>query len=438
MRVPPHDLRAEESLLGAMLLSRDAIGDVVDTIDAEDFYKPAHGNIYEAIIDLYSHGEPVDVVTVTDQLRRGGRLESSGGPAALITIQSETPATSSAGRYAAIIGDWARVRHMIGAAGEIAEMGYDLPEDIPAAIDRAEQLIYDIADRTSTKHAIHLHDGLNEWLDRLERLYENGEPPGVVPTGFIDLDERLIGGLRPGNLVIVAGRPGMGKSAFLGNIAIHAAHHANIPTLFVSAEMTVEELEDRFIASESRIDITRLKSGKLLESDWPKMGHTIGRIGEAPLWLHEASASTILSIRAEARRVSAKTGLGMIIVDYIQLLKGTQTKENRQVEVAELTRSLKEMALDLHIPVVAAAQLNRGLEIRADKRPGLADLRESGELEQAADIVIFLYRDDYYNKESSEKGECEVIVAKHRNGAPGTERLAWLDHYGRFANMVKM
>jgi replicative DNA helicase len=437
-RVPPHNLQAEESVLGAMLLSRDAIAAAVETCAADDFYKPAHGHIFEAVCSLYGQGEPADPVTVADELRRANLLDAIGGPATLISLQANTPATSNASRYARIVEEHALLRRMIGVANEIAEMGYAVPEDIEAVVDRAESMVFEVAERRVADTLKPLHDLLSESLDRLEALYDRGESITGVPTGYLDLDERL-SGLQPSNLVIVGARPAMGKTSFALGMAAHAAMEAHVPVLLFSLEMSHAEITQRLLCAEARVDATRIRNGKLLESDWPKISHAISRLGEAPIYIDDNPNLTVMEIRAKARRLKSRLGdLGCIIVDYLQLMSGRHNAENRQVEVSEISRGLKILARELEVPVVALSQLSRNLESRADKRPVLADLRESGSLEQDADVVMFIYRDEIYNPESADRGTAEIIVSKHRNGPTGKTQLAFLDHYTRFANMARV
>ena len=437
-RVPPYNLSAEESLLGAMLLSRDAIAAAVETCAADDFYKPAHAHIFDAICALYGQGEPADPVTVADELRRADLLEAIGGPATLISLQANTPATANAGRYGRIVEEHALLRRLIGVASEIAELGYSVPEDVTAVVDRAESMVFEVAERRVIDTLRPLHDLLSESLDRLEALYDRGEAITGVPTGYVDLDERL-SGLQPSNLIIVGARPAMGKTSFGLGLAAHAAMEARLPVLYFSLEMSHPEITQRLLCSEARVDSSRIRNGRLLESDWPKISHAIGRLGEAPLYIDDNPNLSVMEIRAKARRLKSRLGeLGVIVVDYLQLMSTRTNAENRQVEVSEISRGLKILARELEVPVVALSQLSRNLEMRADKRPVLADLRESGSLEQDADVVMFLYRDEVYNPESPDRGTAEVILSKHRNGPTGVTQLAFLDHYTRFANMARV
>ncbi|WP_421117967.1 replicative DNA helicase [Aquihabitans daechungensis] len=377
-RVPPHNLAAEESLLGAMLLSRSAIDIASESVAPSDFYKPAHGHIYEAVTSLSARGEPVDPVTVADELSRHDLLDAIGGPPALINLQSATPATSSAARYAKIVEEHSLLRGLIGVAGEIAEMGYDVPDDVPKAIDRAETLVFEIAQHRQTDSMSRLHDLLDQTVDSLEALYERGDSITGTPTGFIDFDE-LTSGLQPNALIVIGARPGMGKTSFAMGMAGHAAIEEQRPVLFFSLEMSRVELSQRLLCSEARVDSQKVRNGRLTDDDWSRISHAIGRMGEAPLWIDDNPNVTVMEIRAKARRLQSRIGpLGMIVVDYIQLMTGNARAENRQTEVAEISRGLKILARELQCPVVALAQLNRGLEQRADKRPMLSDLRESG------------------------------------------------------------
>ncbi|MGI8776953.1 MAG: replicative DNA helicase [Acidimicrobiales bacterium] len=377
-RVPPHNLEAEESLLGAMLLSRDAIVAAVEAqLTGEDFYKPAHGHIFEAVTSLYAQGEPADPVTVAEELRRAGLLESIGGPATLISVQARTPAIGNATRYATIVEEHSLLRRLIAVASQIAEMGYSVPDDVLAAIDEAEALVFEVAQRRVTDSMLPMRELLELHLDHIEALYERGQDIIGVPTGYLDLDHQLAG-LQPSNLVIVGGRPGTGKTSFALGIAAHAALDGQHPVLVFSLEMSHLELTQRLLCSEARVDATRMRNGKLLETDWPKISHAVGRLAESPIHIDDNPRLTVMEIRAKARRLKSRHGLGLIIIDYLQLMTGRTSAENRQVEVSEISRGLKILARELEIPVIALSQLSRNLETRADKRPILADLRESG------------------------------------------------------------
>jgi replicative DNA helicase len=436
-RVPPHDLQAEESLLWAMMLSSEAIAAAAGVVTAADFYKPAHGHVFDAVHTLYASGQPADVVTVADELRRAGLLEAIGGPAVLAQIMASTPATTNAGRYARIIEEYALLRRLISVAGEVAEIGYSVPDDVPKALDRAEAMVYEVNERRVTDSTSRLSDLLSDNLDRLEQLYERGDAITGVPTGYLDLDQ-LLSGLQPSALVVVGARPAMGKTSFALGAVAHAALEHHRPVLFFSLEMSNLELSQRLLCAEARIDSSRVRNGQLHSEDWTKVSKAMGRLAEAPIWIDDNPNLTIMEIRAKARRLKSQIGdLGMIVIDYLQLMTGRASAENRQVEVSELSRGLKILARELNTPVVALSQLSRGLEMRADKRPMLADLRESGSIEQDSDVVMFIYREEIYDPKPENAGQAEVIVAKHRSGPTGIVQLAFLPQYTRFANMAR-
>ena len=439
-RVPPHNLEAEESLLGAMLLSRDAISAATEArVEQTDFYKPAHSHIYHAVMALYSVGEPVDPVTVADELRRADLLDLVGGRSALLRLQAETPASANAAHYATIVNELALLRRLIGVAGDIAEMGYDDSGEVTETLDRAESMVFEVAERRVSDSMIGVSDALQHTLDQLEQIYGQTERITGVPTGYTDLDDLLLG-LQASTLVVLAARPAAGKTAFALGAAANVAIEARRPVIFFSMEMGTLELTKRLLAAEARVDARKLQTGQINEAEWTRLSHGVGRLAEAPLFIDDNPHCTVMEMRAKARRMKARHGdIGLIVVDYLQLMSPSTTRrsENRQVEVAEISRGLKILARELECPVVALSQLNRQLEYRADKRPMLADLRESGSLEQDADVVIFLYRDEIYNPDSDQRGTAEVIVAKHRNGPTGMTRLAFLDHLTKFANMAR-
>jgi len=437
-RVPPHNLSAEESLLGAMMLSREAIAAAQEALTRGSFYKPAHSLIFDAICALDSAGEPVDPITVAEELDRSDALEAVGGQRALNDLLDRTPATTSAPRYAGIVAEHATLRLLIGAANDVADMAYSKPDDVAAALDEAESKIFGVGEGRLNNTVAVIRDLVDDTLDRLEELYDAGDAITGTPSGFIDLDAKL-SGLQPNALVVVGARPAMGKTSFALGMAAHAAMHPSRPSpvLVFSLEMSKLELTQRLICSTARVDATKLKNGSISASEWPKLVAAAGSLAEAPIWIDDNPGLTVMEIRAKARRLQSELGqLGLIVVDYIQLMSGSSSAENRQVEVAEISRGLKILARELEVPVVALAQLNRGLEQRADKRPMMADLRESGSLEQDADVVMFIYRDEIYNPESPDKGMAEVIISKHRAGPTGTVRLAFNGRYTCFDNMA--
>ena len=436
-RVPPHNLEAEESLLGAMLLSRDAIADAVEHAETVHFYRPANAHVFDAISGLYASGDPADPVTVAAELERMGVLEMVGGLDGLISLQVNTPATSNAGKYAQIVAERYLLRRLIETANEIADLGYSRPDDVLQAVDEAENMMFQVAQGRVADTMGKIHDLLDETLDRLEQLYEAGEGITGTPTGFIDLDE-LLSGLQPSALIIVGARPAMGKTAFALNVAAHAAVREQKPTLIFSLEMGHLELTQRMLCSEANVDAKKMRDGKLNEDDWTRISNGIGRLADAPMWIDDNPNLTIMEIRAKARRLKSQAGgLGLIIVDYLQLMSGRAGAENRQVEVSEISRGLKILARELECPVIGLSQLSRTLEMRQDKRPMLADLRESGAIEQDADVVMFLYRDEVYNPGGESEGMAEVIVAKHRSGPTGTINLGFVPRFTSFRNLTR-
>jgi replicative DNA helicase len=433
-RVPPHNVVAEESLLGAMLLSQDAIASALEVgLAADAFYKPAHGHIYDAITTLYGRGDPADPVTVAEHLTRAGQLEVIGGPATLISLQAGTPTIGNAARYARIVEEHALLRRLIRAGGDVVELGYSLPDDVGAAVDLAEATVFGVAQHRVTESGSSLHDILSRQLDQLELLeQQGGNHLTGIPTGYTELDKQL-SGLQPSNLIIIGGRPGTGKTALAMGMAAHAATHAGTKVLVFSLEMTEAELGQRLLAAEARVNSAAIRDGKLSVSEWGRINAAVARLAEAPVFIDDNPHLTIMELRAKARRHQSREGLDLVVIDYLQLMTGTG--ENRQLEVAEVSRGLKLLARELRIPVVALSQLSRNTEQRADKRPMLADLRDSGGIEQDADTVIFVYRDELYYADSPDRGMAEINVAKQRSGPVGMSRLAFLPHPS-FVNMA--
>ena len=377
-RVPPHDLQAEESVLGAMLLSRDAISVASEMLSSDDFYKPAHAHIFDAICSLTASGEPSDPVTVADELRRAGVLDAIGGVATLVALQTNTPATSNAQHYARIVEEHSLLRRLIGVSSEIAEAAYELPDDVVKTVDWAESRVFDVAQRRVVDSMASIDDLLSENLDHLEHLYTRGDAITGTPTGFADLDE-LTSGLQPNSLVVLGARPSAGKTSLALSIAANAALESGRPILIFSLEMGHLELTQRLLCAEARVDSKRVRNGGLTNTDWERIAHATGRLADAKLWIDDNPNLTIMEIRSKARRLRSRVGdLGLVVVDYLQLMSGRSRAENRQVEVSEISRGLKILARELECPVLALSQLSRNLELRADKRPILADLRESG------------------------------------------------------------
>jgi len=436
-RVPPHNLNAEESLLGALLLSREVVGQIGELgVLVEHFYKPAHQHVFSAIRGLMATGQPVDAVTVADELRRSGLLEEIGGAQMLLELQNATPAISNASRYAKIVQDTAVLRRLIGVASEIAEIAYLEPDDVTKALDEAETKVFEVAEDRVVDSTRSLSDLMPTAMDRLQETFERGDIITGTATGFNDLDE-LLSGLQPSTLNIIGARPAMGKTSFALGIATHVAQTTNKPVLVFSLEMGHAELTQRILSSEAEVDSQKLRTGRLAEADWTKIGRAINRL-EVPLYLDDNPRVTVMEIRSKARRMKARNGgLALIVIDYLQLMGGGSSAENRQLEVSEISRGLKILARELEVPIIALSQLSRNLETRSDKRPMLADLRESGSLEQDSDVVMFLYRDEMYNRDSPDKGAAEVIIAKHRSGPTGSVKLVFRGQYTKFGNAAR-
>jgi replicative DNA helicase len=430
-RVPPHNLDAEESLLGAMLLSRDAINAAAElNVVAADFYKPGHQHVYDAIRVLTAAGQPVDAVTVADELRRAGLLDELGGSPALLELQARTPAISNATRYAKIVQDTAVLRRLIAVSSEIAEMAYAESDDVTRTLDSAESKMFDVAQRRVTDSTRPLGTILTDLMENLEDLYERGSAITGTPMGFADLDE-ILNGLQPSTLNIIGARPSMGKTALALCIATNVAKTTRLPVLFFALEMGHLELAQRVLSLEAKVDSKKLRTGRLEQSDWSRISNAIGRL-EVDLLIDDNPNVTVMEIRAKARRIKARHGgLGLIVLDYLQLMSGTGA-ENRQLEISEISRGLKILARELEVPILALSQLSRNLESRADKRPMLADLRESGSIEQDADVVMFIYRDEVYNPDTPDKALAEILVSKHRSGPTGTAKLVYLKEYTKF------
>lgn len=435
-RIPPHNLDAEQSVLGAMLESKEAIANVLEILRPDDFYKPAHTEIYQAILGIFGRGDAPDALTVAEELTRRGTLDQIGGKPYIHGLLEAYPTASAASKYARIVEEHARLRRLVSAGTEVQEIGFSIPEDVDAAIDQAEEIIYQVADRRLRDDVHPIRELLTENMESIETLYERGESITGLATGFPDLDD-MTSGFQPSNLIMIAARPSMGKSALLGDFALTAALKVRTPVVMFNLEMSRHELVKRFLASEARVDSQRIAKGSLQEQDWTRLSAALGRLADAPIFIDDSANITLMEIRAKCRRIKAKFGLGLVIIDYLQLMQSPRRSENRQQEVSDISRNLKILARELEVPVLCAAQLNRGVEYRSDKRPLLGDLRESGSLEQDSDIVMFIYRDEVYNPDTEARGEAELIVAKHRNGPTGQVRLAFMNQYTKFASLAR-
>jgi replicative DNA helicase len=434
-RTPPHDLLAEQSALGGMLLSKDAVADVVEVVRGTDFYIPKHEIIYDAILSLYSHGEPTDVIAVTDELTKAGELSRAGGADYLHTLTGLVPTAANAGYYASIVAERALLRRLVEAGTRITQMGYAAEGEVLDLVNNAQAEIYAVTGSTDSEDYVPLTEAVTVAIDEIEAAkHKDGSMTGV-PTGFAELDE-LTNGLHPGQMIIVAARPALGKSTLALDFARAAAIKHDMPTIFFSLEMGRSEIAMRLLSAEASVPLQSMRKGTVDNRDWTTIASTRGRINDAPLYIDDSPNMTLVEIRAKCRRLKQRVGLKMVIIDYLQLMTSGKRVESRQQEVSEFSRALKLLAKELQVPVIALSQLNRGPEQRADKLPALSDLRESGSIEQDADMVILLHRESAYEKDNPRAGEADLIVAKHRNGPTRTVTVAFQGHYSRFTDMA--
>ncbi|GAA1998054.1 replicative DNA helicase [Brevibacterium samyangense] len=434
LRTPPQDLEAEQSVLGGMLLSKDAIADVVENLKGEDFYKPAHESIYDSVLDLYARGEPADAVTVANDLNKRGDLARIGGPAYLHTLISSVPTAANAGYYAEIVRERAVLRKLVEAGTRIVQMGYDGDGATDDIVNRAQAEIYSVTERRSAEDYVHIGEILEEVAEEIERFGEHGDGTAGVPTGFTEFDQ-LTNGLHPGQMIVIAARPGVGKSTLAIDMARSAAiGHRQTAAIF-SLEMSRNELTMRMLSAESGIPLQNLRRGEMSPQDWTTLASTMARINDAPMYIDDSPNMALTEIRAKCRRLKQQHDLKMIVVDYLQLMSSGKRVESRQQEVSEFSRSLKLLAKELEVPVIALSQLNRSSEQRTDKRPMISDLRESGSIEQDADMVLLIHREDMYDKESPHAGEADIIIAKHRAGPTGEIKVAFQGARSRFVDM---
>jgi replicative DNA helicase len=433
-RTPPQDMDAEQCVLGAMLMSKDAIADVVEVLRGVDFYRPAHEQVYDAVVDLYGRGEPADAITVAAELGKRGELVRVGGAPYLHTLLSSVPVAANAGYYAEIVREKAILRRLVNASIRIGQMSYAGEGDVDAIVDRAQAEVYAVTDRNASEDYKPLSELMQPTLDEMEAISSRGGNLGGVPTGFAELDD-LTNGLHPGQMVIVAARPGMGKSTLALDLARSASIKHGLTSVIFSLEMSQIEITMRLLSAEASIPLSHIRGGRMSDDDWSRVATKMGQVSEAPMFIDDSPNLTMVEIRAKARRLKQRQDLKLVVVDYIQLMTSGKKVESRQLEVSEFSRQLKLLAKELEVPVVALSQLNRGPEQRTDKKPMLSDLRESGSLEQDADMVILLNRPDIYDKESERAGEADIDLAKHRNGPTKTMTVAFQGHYSRFADM---
>ncbi len=434
-RTPPQDMAAEQSVLGSMLISKDAIADVTEVIRGVDFYRPSHETIHDAIIDLYGRGEPVDMVTVAAELQRRGELQRIGGAPYLHTLSANVPIAANAGYYAEIVREKAMLRRLVDAGTKIVQIGYAGEGQVDDIVDQAQAEVYKITDKRATEDFAPLSDIMDGVLDEIEAISNREAGLYGVPTGFADLDD-LTNGLHSGQMIIVAARPAMGKSTLALDLCRAASIHNNLTSVFFSLEMTRSEITMRLLSAEAKVPLNHIRNGNMNDDDWAKLARKMGEVSSAPMFIDDSPNMTMMEIRAKARRLKQRHDLKLIVIDYMQLMSSGKKVESRQLEVSEFSRQIKLLAKELELPIIALSQLNRGPEQRGDKRPMMSDLRESGSLEQDADMVILLHRDDVYEKESTRPGEADLIVAKHRNGPTRDITVAFQGHYSRFVDMA--
>ncbi|MDQ1564247.1 MAG: replicative helicase [Actinomycetota bacterium] len=433
-RTPPHDLLAEQSAIGGMLLSKDAVADVIETVRGVDFYIPKHEIIFEAVLNLYSHGEPTDVIAVTDELTKSGEIVRAGGAEYLHTLTGLVPTAANAGFYASIVAEKAVLRRLVEAGTRIVQMGYASEGEVVDLVNNAQAEIYGVTGGVESEDYVPLSEAITAATDEIDAAAgRDGQMIGV-PTGFADLDA-LTNGLHPGQLIILAARPAIGKSTLALDIARAASVHHDMPTIVFSLEMGRSEIAMRLLSAEASIPLQSMRKGTIHAQDWSTLASVRGRIADAPLYIDDSPNMTLVEIRAKCRRLKQKVGLKMVIIDYLQLMTSGKRVESRQQEVSEFSRALKLLAKEIGVPVIAISQLNRGPEQRADKKPMLSDLRESGSLEQDADLVILLLRESAYEKVSRRLGEADLIIAKHRNGPTDTITVGFHGHFSRFVDL---
>ncbi|MBI2026870.1 MAG: replicative DNA helicase [Deltaproteobacteria bacterium] len=433
-KIPPQNLEAEISVLGAVLLENEALNEVADLLRSGDFYKNSHQTIFEALLQLSEAHEPADLITLTNILRKNNKLEAVGGTAYLASLVNSVPSASNIKSYAKIIREKSILRKLVSVANDISNRGYDDNADVEEFLDFAESSLFEVTDANLQSGILHIKDLMKSSFKKIEELHERKSQITGVPTGFTDID-KLTSGLQSGDLVVIAGRPSMGKTSFALNIVQYASRAMNQPVVFFSLEMSKEQVVTRLLTSLSRVDASRLRVGNLTDSDWPKLTKAAGYLSEAPIYIDDTPGISVLEMKAKCRRLKARSGLALIVIDYLQLMRSRGFSESREREISEISRSLKALAKELQLPIIALSQLNRAVEARQDKRPMMSDLRESGSIEQDSDIIAFIYRDEVYKPESEYKGTAEIIIAKQRNGPTGFARLAFLNQYTSFENL---
>jgi replicative DNA helicase len=439
-REPPQDIAAEQCVLGSMVLSKDAIADVVERLRSTDFYRPAHQVIYDTVLDLYGRGEPADMVTVIAELTKTGQLTRVGGGSYIHTLIDTVPTAANAGYYANLVVERAVLRRLVEAGTKVAQIGWGAAAgsglEVDEAVDRAQQAVYEVTEQRAGEDYVALEELLAGTLDEIESISNRAGAMIGIPTGFTDLDA-YTNGLHPGQLVVVAGRPAMGKSTLALDVARSCSIRHGMTSVVFSLEMSKSEITMRLLSAESRVPLHAMRSGTMTDDNWAQLARRMGEISDAPLFIDDSPNMSLMEIRAKARRLKQRHDLRLVVIDYLQLMTPPKRLDSRQQEVSELSRGLKLLAKELDVPVIMVSQLNRGPEQRQDKRPMLADLRESGAVEQDADVVVLVYREDAYEKESTRAGEADLILAKHRNGPTGVVTVAFQGHYSRFMDMAQ-
>lgn len=436
-KVPPHDVEAEQAILGSMLTDKDAVISSIETLQEDSFYREDNKTIFAAMLSLYSKNEPIDIITVKAELVETGNFERVGGIEYLASLPDKVPTTANVEKYIKIVDEKFMLRNLVQSANQLIALGYDETEDVDKILDKAEKEIFDLTQKKSTTGYSSIKDVLVESFAELEKLYNQKGHITGVSTGFSDLDYKT-SGFHGSELIILAARPAMGKSAFAINIATNAAVQNKVPVAIFNLEMSKEQIGNRILCSEAMVDSNKIKTGQIEDQDWMKLASTLGILSDAPIYIDDTPGISVMEIRAKCRKLKMEKNIGLIVIDYLQLIQGSGKKNSsRENEISEISRSLKILAKELDVPVIALSQLSRGAEKRDDKRPMLSDLRESGAIEQDADIVMFIYRDDYYNENSEEKNVAEIIMAKHRGGSTGTVKLAWMPSFTKFANLER-
>lgn len=437
-KIPPQDIEAEQAVIGSMLTDQEAVNAAVETLKPEDFYREDNKIIYSALLNLYNKAQAIDIITLKSELSAMGKLDAIGGLEYIAELPEKVPTTSNVERYIKIVEEKSMLRNLIKAANDIIDAGYDQTEDVEDIMDEAEKKIFNVVqNREQNIGFASISDVLVESFTKLEELYNSKQTVTGIPTGFADLD-RKTAGLHGSELILVAARPAMGKSAFALNIGTYAATRAKVPVAIFNLEMSKDQLANRILCSEALVDSNHVRTGELTDDELAKLAEASGELSQAPIYICDTPGISVMEIRARCRKLKMEKNIGLIIIDYLQLIQGSAKNANNRVqEIAEISRSLKILAKELNVPVIALSQLSRAVEARDDHRPMLSDLRESGSIEQDADIVMFLYRDDYYNQESNKKNIAEVIIAKQRAGETGTVELAWVGQYTKFGNLER-